>query len=60
MVIGNGEMGKVAAQALMESRSRCNSNSPPVPERYGEAFLLAVKELIMENEWNICQNAILW
>ena len=60
MVIGNGEMGKVAAQALMESRCRCDGNSPSVPKWNGEAFLLAVKELIMANEWTICQSAILW
>ena len=36
MVIGNGEMGKVAAQALMESRCRCDCNRASVSQRNGE------------------------
>ena len=36
MVIGNGEMGKVAAQTLRDAGAQCNRNRPSVQKRYGQ------------------------
>ena len=57
MVIGNGEMGKVAAQTLMET----GADVTVTVRQYRSgmvASLLDAKGSIMGNEWSICQSVI--
>ncbi len=58
MVIGNGEMGKVAAQALQEA----GADVTVTIRQYRSGVVnipLGCSALITVTEWSICRNVIL-